>query len=96
MMAYEEDGGGPVIAVGQLGVAAAAIVLILTAAMLFKVWNERKMTLAYERQAEAQERIADAAERAHPIPIEKFTKCSMSSLVPRERDLCGETAVPVE
>lgn len=36
---------------------------------VIKVKNELAMTRAYDRQAAALERIADAVERAHPAPI---------------------------
>jgi hypothetical protein len=37
-----------------------ACVILVVGAFLFKVWNERQMTHAYDRQAVALEQISDA------------------------------------
>ena len=48
---------------------AAGILVIALLLGTIKVGNELKMTKAYERQADALERIASASERAHPVPL---------------------------
>jgi hypothetical protein len=51
---------------GAAMLAAIVFVVIVGAAFVFKVWNERQMTHEYHEQAVQERRIADAPERAYP------------------------------
>ena len=60
-MSYDDNEDDFFVSLGFI-LTLSCLVVLLSTGFMFKVWNERQMTHAYDRQAEALERIASTVE----------------------------------